>query len=79
MDLFRKALFKGKLKIRIEDKKYVITLSVINKQLKKGEKETNIKIRNRNIPKRETAFVNLIFKNSQREVDEIKATKYVKY
>jgi len=52
---------------------------VINKLLKKGEKETNIKIRKRNIPKRETAFVNLTFKNSQREMDEIKATRYVKY
>ena len=28
---------------------------------------------------RETAFVNLTFKNSQREMDEIKATRYVKY
>ena len=27
----------------------------------------------------ETAFVNLTFKNSQREMDEIKATRYVKY
>ena len=65
--------------MRIEDKKYVITLSVINKLLKKGEKETNIKIRKRNTPKIETAFVNLTFKNSQREMDEIKATRYVKY
>ena len=52
---------------------------MINKLLKKGEKETNIKIRKRKIPRRELAFVNLAFKNSQREMDEIKATRYVMY